>query len=103
MRGSFERRLEPYRAYGESLSEEDNEADGDPGTALLYETGFLEGRERAVLLDSAECASRDGDYDSLLELRDINALLLEVHMATDLATRVELGSTSSVGVATANN
>ena len=34
MRGIFKRKLEPYQAYGESVSVENNEADEDSGLAL---------------------------------------------------------------------
>lgn len=55
-----------------------------------------------ALLDSLESASGYFDRDGLLELRYINALLLEVWVFARLARRVELGSTGPVGVAAAN-
>lgn len=66
---------------------------------LLDEPGFLQSLECAVLLDRTETTGRDGDADALLELRDIDRLLLEIGVATDLAARVELCGTGAVRIA----
>mgnify|MGYP001594451439 CR=1 FL=1 len=52
----------------------------------------------ATLVDGFDSTGREDKSDSFLELWHINALLLEVDVFADHASRVELGSTSPVGV-----
>lgn len=56
-----------------------------------------------TLVDGLDSTSREGEGDGLLELRHINALLLEVGVLTNHTCRVELGSTSAVGVASTHD
>lgn len=63
---------------------------------ILYDAGFLKSSEGAFLLDGAKSASRDRQNDRLLEFWDVNTLLLEVWIASDVSGRIELGCTSSV-------
>lgn len=69
---------------------------------ILNDPCFLERAESAILLDSLEALHRDVDNDGLFELRHIDAALLEVRLATDLAGRVELGRTDAVRIAPAH-
>lgn len=57
-----------------------------------------EGAEGAFLLDGAEAARGYGEAEGLLELRHKDRLLLKVRIAADLADRIELRSTSPVGI-----
>lgn len=54
---------------------------------------------RAALGDGLDSTSREGKSDGLLELRHVDALLLEVWVLPHHAGGVELGSASPVGVA----
>jgi len=65
--------------------------------ALNY-PGFFEDRVRAALVNSLDGFGREDKSDSFLKLRYINALFLEVGILADRASRIELGSTSPVGV-----
>lgn len=56
-----------------------------------------------ALVDGLDTASRKDEGDSFLEFRNVDAFLLEVWILTNHAGRVELGSTSSVGVASTHN
>ena len=76
---------------------------GNKIEVILNYSRLLEGSVCTVLLDGAESASRDGDDDSLLELRDIDALLLEIWVATNFATRVILCCTSTVRVSSSDD
>ena len=69
----------------------------------LYDTCFLESSESAVLFDCAKSASRESDYNSFFEFRNIYALFLEVDITTNVAARIVLCSTSGVGVPTSHN
>lgn len=51
-----------------------------------------------TLVDGFDSTSREGKGDGFLKLRHINTLLLEVWVLPNHACRVELGSTSTVGV-----
>ena len=66
------------------------------GCLLLDETSLLESCVRAVLVDCLDSASRDVKIHSLLQLRNINTLLLEVELTSNLTSWVKLGSTSAV-------
>ena len=70
---------------------------------LFDDTGVPESLEWAFLLDGAEAAGRDCEREGLLELRNVHLLLLKVWITADIAARVELGSTSTVAVATADD
>jgi len=70
---------------------------------LFDEACFLERSEGAILLNGAKAASRNRDRDGLFELRNVDALLLEVRIAANISARVELSSTSAVRVATADD
>lgn len=52
----------------------------------------------AILIDSLDCAGGEGKGDGFLEFRYIDAFLLQVWVPASLSGRVELGSTSPVGV-----
>ncbi len=69
----------------------------------LDKASFLESLVSAVLLDGAEATCRDVDDYGFLEFRNINALFLEIWIATNSWRRVELGSTSTVGVSSSNH
>lgn len=71
-------------------------------SVFLDEAGFLESFERAVLLYVAEAVDGDVYQNRLIEFRDENAALLEVCLAADLPSRVELGSAGTVRVAPTN-
>lgn len=57
---------------------------------------FLECSESTVLVYRLDSASRDGETDVFLELRDVNSLVLEIELFSDLASRIVLGSTGTV-------
>ena len=57
----------------------------------------------AAFVDSLDSASGEGESDSFLELWDVDALLLEIGVLANKPSRVELGSTSSVGVAASHH
>jgi hypothetical protein len=57
----------------------------------------------AALGDSLPSLGREGESEGLLQFRHINALLLEVWVLANHASRVELGSTSSVRVASTHD
>lgn len=57
----------------------------------------------ATLVDGFDTASGDGKSDGLLEFRHVDPLLLHIGVATTHTSRVELGSTSPVGVASTHN
>ena len=57
----------------------------------------------AALLDGFDSSSGESEGESLLQLWHVDALLLQVGILPDLAGRVELGSTSSVGEASTHN
>jgi len=56
----------------------------------------------AAFVDSLDSASGEGESDSFLELWDVDALLLEIGVFANKPSRVELGSTGSVGVSTSH-
>ncbi len=64
--------------------------------SLLNDSSFLESFECAYLVDRAEAASRYWEYESFVEFRDKNALLLKVWVFADHAGWVELCSTSAI-------
>jgi len=68
----------------------------------LDNSSLFKGRVGAVLLDVAEASGRDIDEYGLAKLRNENVSLLKVCLAADLADRIKLGSTSTVGVASSN-
>lgn len=60
-------------------------AQGVPGARpfiFLYNTRFLESCVSAVFIDGLNSASRDGESDRLLELRNVDLLVLKIHVAT---------------------
>jgi Zn-dependent protease len=65
---------------------------------MLYNSGFLKHAVSAALVDGLDSSGGEDKSDSLLEFRDIYALLLEVWVGSGLAARVKLGSTSPVGI-----
>jgi hypothetical protein len=69
----------------------------------LDNTCLFQHRVRAVLGDGLDSFGGEGKGDSLLQLRHINALLLEVRVLPYHPCRVELGSTSAVGVTSTHN
>ena len=69
----------------------------------LYNAGLLEGSECAILLDCLERSSRNIQDKSLLELRDVDALLLEIRVLPNCTTRIELCCSSAVRVSTAHH
>lgn len=69
---------------------------------MLDNSCFLECGVRAVLLYVAHTLGRDVDEDCLAEFRNEDAALLEVRLAAHLSGWVELGSTRTVGVPSAN-
>ncbi len=58
---------------------------------------------RAAFVDSLDSLGREGESDGFLEFRHIDTFLLEVWILPDHACRVELGSTSAVGVASTHD
>ncbi|MEN9614233.1 MAG: hypothetical protein RLZZ347_540 [Candidatus Parcubacteria bacterium] len=61
---------------------------------------FLECSIRPILIDGLDCAGRDGKYESLFELRYIDTLLLEINLSAYFTSRVVLGCTSGITIAT---
>jgi len=57
----------------------------------------------ATLIDSLDATSGDSEGDGLLEFGHIDALLLHIRVLTHLASWIELGSPSPVGVASTHN
>lgn len=66
---------------------------------MLYEACFLEGDEGSSFLHCLQTFCRHVDSDLLAKLWDEECLLLDVDVATSFASRVEFGSTNTVGVA----
>ena len=58
---------------------------------------------RTAFVDGLDSLCRKGESESFLQFRHINALFLEVRILSDHTCRVELGSTSSVGVASTHD
>ena len=54
---------------------------------------------RAAFGDGLDGAGGEDEGDGLFQFRHVNALLLEIDLFSHHAGRVELGSTSPVGVA----
>lgn len=52
----------------------------------------------AALADSFNGSGGEDESDSLFQFRHIDALFLEIDIFPDIARRIELGSTSAVGV-----
>lgn len=69
--------------------------------ARLNQASVFECTESALLLDCAYAAGGYSERYGLLQFRDINFLFLEIWIATNSATRIELCSTSAVGISTA--
>jgi len=69
---------------------------------VLDDARFLESPEGTVLLDRPQSFGRNVDDDRLFELRNINALPLDVRITADLASRIELGRTGAVRIAPAD-
>ncbi len=65
----------------------------------LDQPRFLKSCESSTLLDGLQCSSGDNEVEALLKLRNIDLLLLEIWILSNDPGRVELGSTSTVGVA----
>lgn len=57
---------------------------------------------RAALGDSLDGSGGEGEDYGLFKFRHVNALFLEIGVFPDIAGRVELGSASPVGVASAH-
>ena len=55
-----------------------------------------------MLLDSFEALHRDVDDNGLAEFRDVDAALLEIGLAADLAGRVKLRRTGAIRIAPAD-
>lgn len=62
----------------------------------LDKAGLLEGAESTILIDSLDCASREGKAHRLFEFRDVNLLCLKVCITSNHTYRVELGCSSGV-------
>ena len=58
---------------------------------------------RTTFLNSFDSFGREGEGDGFLEFRYIDAFLLKVWVLSNHSCRVELGSTSSVGVTPTHN
>lgn len=69
----------------------------------LEQSCILESTEGALLFYSSETTGRDVQDKSLFEFWHINALLLNIRVATNSPTRVELGGTSAVGISSPGN
>jgi hypothetical protein len=67
--------------------------------SYLYNPGGFERFIRAVFGNCAHTLSREKDRNSTVKLRHKNTLLLEVSLFANSASRVEFGSTNTVGVA----
>lgn len=70
---------------------------------LFDQTSFAECGICAVLLDSAETASRNVDAHRFLDFRDVNTLLLEIWVATNLTARIELRCTGTVRISSSDD
>ena len=64
---------------------------------------FFEDAVRAAFGDGLPGFGRKGEDEGLLELRDVNAFLLQVWILPHHAGGVELGCAGSVGVAASNH
>lgn len=69
----------------------------------LNDAGLLQSTIGAILLNGAQGASGDVDDDRLLEFRYVDALSLEIGVATNRSGRIELCGASPVGIATADD
>lgn len=69
---------------------------------LLDETSLFEGCVSTIFVNGLDSASRNSKNHRLLQLRDINALLLEVELTSNFASRVKLGCTSAVRISAAD-
>jgi len=63
---------------------------------FLYKICSFESRVRSVLCNGAESFCGDLDRDVLVDLRNVDALLVEVRRALDLPARVKLRRTRAV-------
>lgn len=70
---------------------------------MLDEVSFFEGLEGAVSAECLDALGREDDRDRFLQLRYINAVLLEVRGTANLARGVELSSTRTVAVTAAHS
>ena len=80
-----------------------NKKSGEGTGLFLYNPCFLESLECAVLLNSAEGAGRDGENDSFLELGNVDTLLLEIGVTTNLTTGIELCCTGTVRISSSDD
>ncbi len=70
---------------------------------ILNKAGFLESLVSSALVDSLDSFCRKSESDGFLELRNVDALFLEVWVLALCTSRVELGSTGPVGVASCHH
>jgi hypothetical protein len=70
--------------------------------ATLNDASLGKRRKGAVFLDRLHSLNRDIDNNRLTKLRDIYPAAMEVGLAADLASWVELGCTRAVRVSPAN-
>ncbi len=69
---------------------------------MLNRTYFFERGVGAVLLDGFETLRRDVHDDGLIEFGDVDAALLKVRLAADLAGWIKLRRAGAIGVPPAN-
>ena len=67
----------------------------------LNNPSFFEDRVGASFVDGFDGLGGEGKGEGFLQFGHIDTLLLKIHILADHAGRVELGSTSAVGVASA--
>ena len=65
---------------------------------LLNNAGFLQRSESTALFNCLESFHRDGRYDRLTELGDVDAALLEIGRAADLTGRVKLRRAGTIRI-----
>ena len=90
-----------YCKYSAGANERSNEEMRQAFVSYLNKPCILESKESAFLGDGAEAFGRDVQGDALFELWDKDGLFLEIRIASDGAARIELRSTSAVGISSA--
>lgn len=78
-----------------------------PRRLLLFYTslnnpGVFEGFVSALFCNSFKALGGDGDRDSTIKLRHKDALLLQVRLFPNIASRVELGCADAVRISARN-
>lgn len=64
----------------------------------LYDSSVFECAESPLFLDGSQGSCRNIENECLLELRDVYPFLLKIGVLPDIAARIELSSTSPVGI-----